>query len=86
MAKGRKTGGRKPGSLNATTASVKAALVKAFDQRGGVKALVAWAEEQPTAFYQLWGRLAPTEVTANVAGKLEVVVRVAKEGRRITSS
>lgn len=77
MAKGKKTGGRQPGSVNKTTASVKAALMQAFDERGGVPALLVWAQEQPSEFYKLWGRLAPTEVSADVSGGL--VIRVVRE-------
>lgn len=35
MAKGRKTGGRKPGSVIKVTVAVKEALEKAFDEIGG---------------------------------------------------
>lgn len=78
MAKGRKTGGRKKGSVNKTTASVKAALTQAFDKRGGVPALLKWANEEPTEFYRLWGRLAPTEVgVAEGAGAL--ILKIVRE-------
>lgn len=69
--------GRPKGSLNKTTASIKAALLEAFDQRGGVPALLAWAEDEPTEFYKLVGRLVPTEVQADVKGGL--VIRVVRE-------
>jgi hypothetical protein len=69
--------GRPKGSPNKTTASVKAALTEAFDKLGGVDSLVSWAQEQPAEFYKLWGRLAPTEVQADVKGGL--VIRVVRE-------
>lgn len=69
--------GRPKGAVNKTTASVKAALTEAFDKRGGVKALLAWAKDEPSEFYKLWGKLAPTEVTATVEGGL--TIRVVKE-------
>ncbi len=62
MARGKKTGGRKPGSKNKVTANVKAALVEAFDELGGVPALVKWGKKQPSQFYGLWGKLLPTEI------------------------
>lgn len=67
MAKGKKTGGRQKGSANKITTSVKEALIEAFRLRGGVPALKAWADENPTAFYGLWGRMLPQEhdVTSN---------------------
>jgi hypothetical protein len=61
--KGKKTGGRRPGSVNKTTASTKAALTQAFDEMGGVQALVAWGRREPGAFYKLWGRMVPHEMT-----------------------
>lgn len=54
--------GRKKGVPNKTTASVKAALIEAFDKLGGVKALVAWARTEKTEFYKLYAKLLPTEV------------------------
>jgi hypothetical protein len=63
MAKGKKTGGRRKGSQNKTTATVKAALVEAFDKRGGVKALAEWAEAAPADFYKLWAKMLPQEIS-----------------------
>lgn len=59
--------GRKPGSINKTTASVKEALTDAFEQLGGVDALVKWGKDNPTLFYPLWVRIAPQQhdVTSN---------------------
>lgn len=65
MAKGRKTGGRRKGSVNKTTASVKQALTEAFTQKGGVPALLKWAKANETEFYKLWGRLVPVDVTSD---------------------
>lgn len=71
--------GRKKGVPNKVTASVKAALMEAFDLRGGVPALLTWAAENPSDFYKLWGRLAPQEM--QVAGELKVplTIRVVRE-------
>ena len=60
--KGRpKTGGRKKGTPNVVTASIKSALTEAFDGLGGVPALVRWGKANPTPFYQCWSRLAPKD-------------------------
>jgi hypothetical protein len=56
-----KTGGRAKGTPNRVTVSVKAALLEAFDRRGGVDALLRWSDECPSEFYALWGRLIPRE-------------------------
>lgn len=55
--------GRPKGSVNKTTASVKAALTEAFEKRGGVPALIAWSKEDPKEFYKLWGKMLPQEVS-----------------------
>lgn len=65
MARGRKTGGRKKGSLNVVTRTVKEALATAFDDLGGVPSLVAWGGAHPSDFYRLWGRLVPQDLTSD---------------------
>lgn len=77
---GRKPGpGRPKGSRNKFTRSVKEALERAFEQRGGDKALTAWANENPTDFYKLWGRMLPSEVQASLEHSGELVVRVIRQ-------
>lgn len=61
-----KTGGRKPGSLNKTTAQVKAALLQAFEEVGGVRYLVQVAHDDPKTFCTLIGKVIPTEVAADL--------------------
>jgi len=63
-----KTGGRKKGTPNKTTASVKEALIKAFDDLGGVDSLVVWGSDNPTQFYQLWAKILPQEVHSTLTG------------------
>ena len=60
----RKTGGRARGTPNKTTASVKAALMSAFDGAGGVASLVQFAKADPATFYQLWAKMLPMESQA----------------------
>lgn len=59
---GERRGGRRAGTPNKTTASVKAALVAAFDDLGGVESLVSWGRRNRTEFYKLWAKLLPAEV------------------------
>ena len=61
-APGERRGGRQKGTPNKLTASVKAALVAAFDQLGGVDSLVKWGKKNPGAFYPLWAKMLPTEI------------------------
>ena len=60
--KGERRGGRKAGTPNKTSASVKAALCEAFDKLGGVESLVGWGKKNPAEFYRIWSRMLPTEV------------------------
>lgn len=53
--------GRPKGALNKTTLAVKDALQQTFDGIGGISAMITWASENQTAFYQLYGKLIPVE-------------------------
>lgn len=79
MAKGRKTGGRRKGSLNKTTQGVKQALEMAFEQMGGVPTLLTWAKAEPTEFYKLWGKLIPKDLELSGKGGGALVIRVVRE-------
>jgi hypothetical protein len=61
--KGRKkTGGKKKGSQNHLTTSMKAVLSEAFETLGGVKRLVEWGNENYSEFSKLWIKMLPTEI------------------------
>lgn len=62
--------GRPKGSVNKTTASVKAALTAAFDAIGGDEALATWAQANPTEFYKLWAKMLPTELSGPNGGPI----------------
>ena len=55
--------GRRAGTPNKATQSIKSAFKEAFDKRGGVAALMAWAQKNPTEFYRLVTKLIPTEIS-----------------------
>lgn len=69
--------GRPKGALNKSTKAVKDALVQAFDELGGVDALKLWASENKTAFYQLWGKMLPLQVTGEDGGPIVTRVELA---------
>ena len=70
--------GRKKGSINKTTASVKEALREAFDLLGGVESLIKWGKQNQTEFYKLWGRMLPQEI--ELAAKMGAVqVQIVEE-------
>lgn len=68
-----KTGGRKKGVPNKITATVKEAIEKAFAGVGGHKYLMRQAEQNPTAFMTLLGKVLPTQITGAGGGPLEMV-------------
>lgn len=60
--------GRKEGSVNILTKSVKEAFEIAFNKlqdKDGVK-LEDWGEKNPTEFYKLASKLIPTDIKAKV--------------------
>jgi len=72
MPHGRKTGGRTAGTPNRTTASVRAAILAAFDQAGGAAYLTKVARDDPPTFLRLLGRMLPTQVTGEDGGLVQL--------------
>lgn len=76
MAKGKKTGGRTPGTPNKLTKSAREAFQYAFANCGGEIELAAWATENRTEFYKLFARLIPQEhVGEGGTGPIATVVK-----------
>lgn len=74
--------GRPKGSQNKTTALLKDAILRAAEQAGnrvGSEGLVSYlekqADEQPTAFMSLLGKVLPMQVTGEDGGALVVEIR-----------
>lgn len=57
-----KKAGRKKGTPNKTTASIKEAIMLAFDGIGGLEKLTEWARDNETEFYKIWAKLLPQEL------------------------
>jgi hypothetical protein len=64
-----KTGGRKPGSQNRVQSDIRAMVVGALNELGGVAYLVRCANDPKTAssFVTLIGKCLPKEIKADVA-------------------
>ena len=80
--------GRPAGRLNKVNADIKAMIVEALSEVGGVTYLKAQAAENPTAFLGLVGKVLPKEVhvdlTARIAAmsteeKMTEALRMAKD-------
>lgn len=83
MAERAKTGGRQKGTPNKLNASVKENIANVFTRLGGVQAMVKWAEENPTQYYQIYAKLLPLTVGGDPDGapiKVEMVQLVALRG------
>ena len=65
---GERRGGRKAGTPNKTTVTVKAALTAAYEKIGGDQTFAVWAKENQTDFYKLYTKLLPLQV-ANPEGE-----------------
>lgn len=57
-----KTGGRKKGTQNAVTKTLREAIEASFDKVGGAEYLARMAEEQPTAYMTLLGKILPAHM------------------------
>jgi hypothetical protein len=79
MAKGRKTGGRVAGTPNKLTQGCKDSILSVFSKLGGIPAMAAWARENQTQFYMLYGRLIPHEVVGPGAGGEHLVKTIVHE-------
>jgi hypothetical protein len=74
--------GRPKGAPNKHTAQVKDMILSALDQAGGAKYLLRQAEENPTAFMTLVGKVMPTQVTGDTENPLRVVNEILLRGVR----
>lgn len=76
MAKGVKTGGRQKGTPNKLTGELKAMILEALDESGGVAYLAGVAKSHPAAFTSLLGRVLPLQVAGDGENPLQVVHKV----------
>lgn len=76
MATGKKTGGRKKGTPNKTTALLKDAILTAATNAGGPEGLVGYLQAQsianPGPFMALLGKVLPMQVTGEDGGPIAV--------------
>jgi hypothetical protein len=69
-----KTGGRKRGTPNKTTAMLKDMIKTALSNLGGVEYLKEQAQKNPAAFLTLLGKVLPLQVTGDDAAPLVLKV------------
>ena len=71
MATRQKTGGRKAGTPNKMTKTVKEMVLAALDDAGGKDYLLTQARDNPSAFLTLLGKVLPTQVTGADDGPIQ---------------
>ena len=72
-----KTGGREKGTPNKVTKQLKELILGALDDAGGQAYLMRQAEENPTAFLTLIGKVLPTTLSGDSDNPLKVFTQVA---------
>jgi UV DNA damage repair endonuclease len=70
MSQRKKTGGRKAGTENKLSGLAKDNIAAVFNRLGGTAGMAEWAIENRTQFYQIYSKLLPLQVNADVAGEL----------------
>lgn len=68
--------GRPKGAKNKSTVKVKEAFETAFEELGGVDALVMWARKEPTEFYKQYAKLLPVQITGDKDNPVHTVSRI----------
>ncbi len=68
--------GRPKGSKNKSTVKVKEAFEAAFEELGGVAALVEWGTKERSEFYKLYAKLLPVQITGDKENPLATVNRI----------
>jgi hypothetical protein len=71
---GRKTGGRKAGSKNVFSATVKDNILAVFNRLGGAASMAEWARKNETEFYKLYARLIPSDTGSRESTEYSVKV------------
>jgi hypothetical protein len=58
--------GRKAGTPNKISTTVKQNVISVFDEIGGVEAMATWAKDNRSEYYRIYSRLAP--VSQEISG------------------
>jgi hypothetical protein len=72
--------GRKKGSPNKFTGTLRDAILASFDRVGGIDYLEIQARENPTAYLMLIAKVLPMQITGPNNGPIMVITGVARAG------
>lgn len=75
---GKKFGGRKKGTPNKLSGTVKANVIAVFNELNGDNQnhMKEWALENPSHFYNIYAKLLPTEIEAEVEHSGELLSKI----------
>jgi hypothetical protein len=78
MATGKKTGGRTKGTPNKLSMTVKENVIAVFTHLNGddLTHMKEWALENPTQYYNLYAKLLPTEIEADIEHSGSVFTKI----------
>jgi hypothetical protein len=62
----REGSGRKAGTPNKVSITVKQNVISVFDEIGGIEAMATWAKDNRSEYYRIYSRLAP--VSQEISG------------------
>jgi hypothetical protein len=62
----REGSGRKAGTPNKVSTTVKQNVISVFDEIGGIEAMATWAKDNRSEYYRIYSRLAP--VSQEISG------------------
>src|SRR5262252_6118808 len=77
-----KNGGRKAGTPNKLTANVEAMILAALDEAGGKAYLLRQANENPTAFMRLLGKILAHQISGEPDEPIEIWETISHEEHR----
>lgn len=69
-------------SIPKAVKSSRAQLIQAFEDMGGIPALVAWGKKNPTEFYRIWARIIPREAEDGQTDKMPLETLLSKLAER----
>lgn len=73
MATGKKTGGRVAGTPNKLSGQAKDNIGAVFNRIGGTAAMAEWANENKTAFYQIYSKLIPVQISGDEDNPIQTI-------------
>lgn len=79
-----KTGGRKKGTPNRFTTTIRQAIIASFHEVGGQKWLVKLAKSDPKSYAQLLGKAMPTEISGVDGAPIALEASVGLDLSRLT--